>query len=72
MPTRISASSIQNFYRSESQLGRPNHYIEEMAAGGAPEVRKGLLKVPTGPGLGLEINPDFLKKNLVEGEEWWG
>jgi L-alanine-DL-glutamate epimerase-like enolase superfamily enzyme len=64
-------SSIQNFYRSESQLGRPDHYIEKMAAGSAPEVRKGLLKVPSGPGLGLEINPDFLKQNLMEGESYW-
>jgi galactonate dehydratase len=65
-------SSIQNFYRSESALGRPNHYIEGMAAGTPPDVRKGMLKVPTGPGLGLDINPDFLRKNLVEGEEFWG
>jgi L-alanine-DL-glutamate epimerase-like enolase superfamily enzyme len=65
-------SSIQNFYRSESALGRPNHYIEGMSAGAAPDVRNGLLKVPTGPGLGLDINPDFLRKNLVEGEEFWG
>ena len=64
-------ASIENFYRSESQLGRPNHYIEEMAAGSPPEVRKGMLKVPTGPGLGLEINPDFLKKNLAPGEGYW-
>jgi L-alanine-DL-glutamate epimerase-like enolase superfamily enzyme len=42
-----------------------------MAANGAPDVRKGLLKVPTGPGLGLEINPDFLKQNLVDGESYW-
>jgi L-alanine-DL-glutamate epimerase-like enolase superfamily enzyme len=65
-------SSLQNFYRSESQLGRPNHYIEGMAAGSPPEVRKGFLKVPMGPGLGLEINPDFLRQNLVEGEPYWG
>ena len=65
-------SSIQNFYRSESALGRPNHYIEGMAAGSPPDVRKGMLKVPAGPGLGLDINPDFLRKNLVEGEEFWG
>jgi L-alanine-DL-glutamate epimerase-like enolase superfamily enzyme len=65
-------ASIQNFYRSESQLGRANHYIEAMAAGQPPEVRKGLLTVPTAPGLGLEINPDFLKKNLVAGEPYWG
>ena len=64
-------SSIQNFYRSESQLGRPNHYIEGMAVT-PPEVRKSQLKVPTGPGLGLEINPEFLRQNLVEGEPWWG
>ena len=63
--------SIQNFYRSESQLGRPDHYIEKMAAGSAPDVRQGLLKVPTGVGLGLDINPDFLKQNLVDGETYW-
>jgi galactonate dehydratase len=64
--------SIQNFYRSESQLGRPDRYIEGMAAGSAPDVRNGLLKVPTGPGLGLEINTDFLRKNVAPGEEYWG
>src|SRR6202011_2837626 len=61
-------SSIQNFYRSESALGRPTHYIEGMAAGTPPDVRNGMLKVPTGPGLGLDIKPDFLRKNLVDGE----
>jgi len=64
-------SSIQNFYRSESQLGREGHYIEGMALH-APEVKNSHLTVPTAPGLGLEINPDFLRKNLVEGEEYWG
>jgi galactonate dehydratase len=63
-------ASIQNFYRSESQLGRPNHYIEGMAVD-PPQVRKSFLKVPTGPGLGLEINPDFLKKNISPGEPFW-
>ncbi len=65
-------SSIQNFYRSESAMGRPNHYVESMAASNPPEVRKSLLKVPTGPGLGVELNPDVLRRNLVQGEEWWG
>jgi L-alanine-DL-glutamate epimerase-like enolase superfamily enzyme len=65
-------ASIQNFYRSESQLGRPGHYIEGMSAGSAPDVRKGLLKVPAGPGLGLEINTEFLKQNLADGEAYWG
>ncbi len=65
-------SSIQNFYRSESALGRPNRYVENMAASNPPEVRKSQLKVPAGPGLGLDLNMDFLKRNLADGEEWWG
>jgi L-alanine-DL-glutamate epimerase-like enolase superfamily enzyme len=64
-------ASIQNFYRSESQLGERNHYLDKMAASSPPEVRKGFLKVPIGPGLGLEINPDFLKENLEDGETYW-
>ncbi|MDQ1468919.1 MAG: hypothetical protein QOJ99_399 [Bryobacterales bacterium] len=64
-------SSIHNFYRSESQLGREGHYIEGMALH-PPEVKNSHLTVPTTPGLGLEMNPDFLKKNLVDGEEFWG
>jgi hypothetical protein len=27
---------------------------------------------PAGPGLGLDLNMDFLKRNLADGEEWWG
>jgi L-alanine-DL-glutamate epimerase-like enolase superfamily enzyme len=65
-------SSIHNFYRSESALGRPNRYVENMAASNPPEVRKSQLKVPAGAGLGLDLNMDFLKQNLADGEEWWG
>jgi L-alanine-DL-glutamate epimerase-like enolase superfamily enzyme len=64
--------SIPNFYRSESQLGRPGRYIEGMAANSPPDVREGRLKVPAGHGLGLEIDPDFLKKNLAPEEPYWG
>lgn len=64
-------AAVQNFYRSESALGWPGHYIEGMAAGNPPEVRKGQLKVPSGPGLGLDIDPDFLHRNLANGEEFW-
>jgi len=64
-------SAIQNFYRSESALGRANHYVERMAAGNPPEVRNSQFKVPAGPGLGLDLNWDFLRQNLADGEEFW-
>lgn len=66
-------ASIQNFYRSESQLGEHDNYIYIYGMAVTPlEVKNSRLKVPTGPGLGLEINPDLLKKNLSEGEVYWG
>jgi galactonate dehydratase len=66
------AASIQNFYRSESALGRPTRHVENMAASNPPVVRNGLLKVPSGPGLGLDLNMDYIRKHMVEGEPWWG
>jgi len=65
-------ASIQNFYRSESALGRANRYVENMVTSNAPVVQKSQLKVPEGPGLGLDFNWDFLKANLAPGEEFWG
>ena len=64
-------ASIQNFYRSESALGRPNRHIESMARSNPPEVRKGLLRIPQGPGLGVDLAPDVLRQNLVDGEPYW-
>jgi L-alanine-DL-glutamate epimerase-like enolase superfamily enzyme len=66
------AASVQNFYKSESALGREGHRLETMAAKNPPVVRGGMFKVPGGPGLGLEISEDFLKKNLMAGETYWG
>jgi galactonate dehydratase len=65
-------ASIHNFYRSESALGRPNRYVESMARSNPPLIRKGRLQVPAGPGLGLDLDMDFLRKNLMPGEEFWG
>jgi galactonate dehydratase len=65
-------ASIQNFYRSESALGRPTRHVEKMAAANPPVVEKSMLKVPAGPGLGLQLDFDYLRANLAEGEEFWG
>ncbi|MBI4874912.1 MAG: mandelate racemase/muconate lactonizing enzyme family protein [Acidobacteria bacterium] len=64
-------ASIQNFYRSESALGRPNRHVEKMVASNAPVVQKSQLKVPEGPGLGLDFDWDYIKANLAPGESFW-
>jgi L-alanine-DL-glutamate epimerase-like enolase superfamily enzyme len=43
-----------------------------MAQGNPPQVREGKLQVPAGAGLGLDFNWDYIRKNLADGEPWWG
>ena len=64
-------ASIQNFFRSESALGRANRYVESMARSNPPAVRNGLLKVPEGPRLGVDFDEEFLRRNVAEGEPYW-
>lgn len=64
--------AIQNFYRSESRLGREGRMIEKMAIGEPPVVRNGILKVSENAGLGLLIDESFLKLHLPKDEPWWG
>jgi hypothetical protein len=42
-----------------------------MSATRPPEVKEGKLKVPEVPGLGFEPNDDYLKSQLMPGEEFW-
>ncbi|HYO83651.1 MAG TPA: mandelate racemase/muconate lactonizing enzyme family protein [Bryobacteraceae bacterium] len=64
--------AIENFYRSESRLGRPEGMYEQMVADGKPAVRNGVLHMSKAPGLGLTINEDHIRKHLATGEPYWG
>ncbi|MBM3188674.1 MAG: mandelate racemase/muconate lactonizing enzyme family protein [Chloroflexi bacterium] len=41
------------------------------AASNAPVIRNGRMKVSTLPGLGLDLDEDYMRANRVEGEPWW-
>jgi galactonate dehydratase len=64
------AAAIPNFYRSECRLGRPGRVIEKMSAGTPPVIRNSMFQLPDGPGLGLEIDPVFMKEHTPAGEDW--
>ena len=66
------AASIQNLFKVESALAHPGRYVEAMAASNPPQASKGEMAIPKGPGLGLDLSTDFLKKHLAEGESFWG
>jgi L-alanine-DL-glutamate epimerase-like enolase superfamily enzyme len=64
------AAGIPNFYRSECRLGRPGRMYEKMAAGSPPVIKGSQFQLPDGPGLGLEIDPAFMKEHTPKGEDW--
>ena len=42
------------------------------AAGNLPIIQDGKMKVHDRPGIGVELDMDYLKANRAEGEPWWG
>jgi L-alanine-DL-glutamate epimerase-like enolase superfamily enzyme len=66
------SGAIQNFFKIENVLGEFRGFKEKMAAGKQPVVRKSVMQYPDGPGLGLEINEDWLRQHMAKGETWWG
>lgn len=65
------AASIQNLFRVESALAHPGRYVEAMAASNPPHVRGGEMAIPSGVGLALDLNAEFLRKDLAPGESFW-
>jgi galactonate dehydratase len=64
------AASIPNFYRCESRLGHSDRTVEPMALGRPQLIKDSMFQLPKGPGLGLEIDPDFMRKHTPKGEDW--
>ena len=63
--------AIDNFYKSESRLGRPERMYEQMSTE-PPVIKNAILQVSDKPGLGFTIDEAFLKKHLPKDETWWG
>jgi galactonate dehydratase len=62
-------ASIRNYTMSEARLCECP-YISAMGTDEL-DVKDGLLAVPTGPGLGIELVPEVLRAELKEGEPYW-
>jgi L-alanine-DL-glutamate epimerase-like enolase superfamily enzyme len=69
MATAHFAASVRNFVATETRISQ-GALIEEMGTE-PPQVIGGKLQVPTGPGLGIELQPDVLRANLRDGEPFW-
>jgi len=65
-------AAVQNFFKVENVLGPFRGNKEDMANGARPMVRNSLFPVPEGPGLGLDLNEDWLRSHLAKDDAWWG
>jgi len=65
-------AAMQNFFKVENALGAFRGNKEKMAQGPEPVVRKSVFPVPEGPGLGLDLNEDWLRAHIASGDTWWG
>ena len=65
-------AATQNFFQVENALGAFRGNKEKMAQGAEPAVRNSVFPVPEGPGLGLELNEDWLRAHIEKGDTWWG
>lgn len=65
-------AATQNFFKVENALGAFRGFKEKMAQGPEPAVRKSMFPVPERPGLGLDLNEDWLRAHLAKGDMWWG
>jgi L-alanine-DL-glutamate epimerase-like enolase superfamily enzyme len=65
-------AATQNFFKVENALGAFRGHKEKMAQGPEPVVRNSVFPVPEGPGLGLDLNEDWLHAHIASGDTWWG
>jgi len=66
------SGAIHNFFRIENLVGEYRGFKEKMLAPGTePVVRGGAMVLPAGPGLGLDLNEEWLKQHMAKGEVYW-
>ena len=65
-------AAVRNFFKVENALGACLGNKEKMAQGAEPAVRRSVFPVPEGPGLGLDLNEDWLRAHIAKGDQWWG
>ena len=64
------AAAVRDFLAAETVIGRRN-WMDDVILHDGPIVREGHIPVPDKPGLGIELNRDVVKANLVKGEKYW-
>ena len=65
------AASIRDYLYCETVFF-DGGWMDDVIVHDNPLCRNGYVAVSDKPGLGIELDPDIVRPNLVEGETWWG
>ncbi|HVA00998.1 MAG TPA: mandelate racemase/muconate lactonizing enzyme family protein [Terriglobia bacterium] len=68
-----AAASMRDFRAQEFSPGtlKPEEYEKAVIYDG-PVIQDGKWRILDKPGLGVELNEDYVRAHLLPGEEWWG
>jgi L-alanine-DL-glutamate epimerase-like enolase superfamily enzyme len=69
MASQQVAAAVKDCPRIECGRGSDK---PKAAASNAPVITNGKMKVSSLPGLGLDLDLDYLKAHMAHGEPWWG
>lgn len=74
MASAYCAAAIRDFRGHEWNRGSlPNEEAwEKYVVSDAPLLKDGRIQIPDKPGIGLELNEDYVRQHLAPGEQWWG
>ncbi len=65
------AAAMRDFRALEFSPGNPERYFSSVNYD-SPVIKDGNWQILDKPGLGIELNEDYARKNLPPGETWWG
>ncbi len=68
------AAAIRDFKGHEwnsGRLGAPENW-ERYVLHDGPLVKDGHIQLPDKPGIGVELNEEYVRAHLASGEQWWG
>jgi L-alanine-DL-glutamate epimerase-like enolase superfamily enzyme len=71
MATVTWASTVRDYLACETVYFEDNEDDDVVLRDG-PLCKNGYVEVPNKPGLGVELNPDYIKAHLEPGEKWVG
>lgn len=64
------AATIRGFGMLE-RAGEDLDWYEDLVFHNEPFIQGGYVRVPDGPGLGIELNPEVVRAHLAAGERYW-